>query len=89
MASIFKPSQEFKSFLYQLVVFALKSPKATIKNRFLLMIVSRVDSKLSANVSKISQVWLGDLCKQRKLHNFPTILISKFIQKLDVNYFQG
>ena len=56
MASIFKPSQEFISFLYQLVVFALKPPKATIKNGFLLMIVSRVDSKLSANVSKISQV---------------------------------
>ena len=36
--------------------FALKSPKATIKNGFLLTIVSRVNSKLSANVSKISGV---------------------------------
>ena len=43
------------------------------------MIESRVNSKLSANVSKMSRVWLGDLYKQRKLHNFPPVLNSEFI----------
>ena len=66
------------SFLYQLVVFALKLPKATIKNGLLLMIELRINSKLLANVSKISRV-LGDLYKQRKLLNLPPILISKLI----------
>ena len=52
------------------VIFAMKLPKATIKSGFLLMIVSRVNSKLSANVSKISRVRLGNLYKQRKLSYF-------------------
>ena len=66
------------SFLYQLVVFALKLYKATIKNGLLLMIELRINSKLLTNVSKISRV-LGDLYKQRKLLNLPPILISKLI----------
>ena len=55
MVSILKPSEEFISFLYQLIVFALKSPKATIKNGFLLMTESRVNSKLSANYQIMSK----------------------------------
>ena len=55
MVSIFKPC-EFTSFSYQLVVFALKSPKATIKNGFLLISELKVNSELSANVSKTSRV---------------------------------
>ena len=48
------------------------------------MIESRVNSKLSVNVSNMSRVWLGNLYKQRKPHNFPPILISKFILHLKV-----
>ena len=56
IASIFKPSYDVVSFLYQLVVFALKSPMAAIKKRLLLVSVSKVSSRLSAKVSKISRV---------------------------------
>ena len=38
----------------------------------------KLTPKLSANVSKISWVWVGDLYKQRKLHTFLPILISRF-----------
>ena len=82
IVSVFKHSWEFISLLYQLDVFALKSPKATIKNGFLLTIVSKVNSKLSANVPKLSRVWLDDFYKQKKPHNLPPILISKFIHSL-------
>ena len=75
----FNPSYRSISFLYQLAVFALKSPKATIENGFLLTTVSRVNPKLSEYVSNIFRVWRGDQYKQRKLHNFPPILISKFM----------
>ena len=68
--STFKSWEEFISFLYQSVVFALKLPKATTKNGYLVMIVSNVNSKVSANVSKVSGVWLGDLYKQRKSITF-------------------
>ena len=53
MVSNFKTSYEFILFLYQLVIFALKPPKSTIKNEFLLMVELRVNSKLLANVSKM------------------------------------
>ena len=59
------------SFLYQVVVFPLKSPMATIKKRLLLVSVSKVNSRLSVNVSKVSSALLDDLYKQRKLHTFP------------------
>ena len=50
IVSIFKPSQDVVSFLYQLVVFALKSPVATIEKGVLLVSLSKVNSRLSANV---------------------------------------
>ena len=43
---------------------------AAIKKRLLLVSVYKVNAVLSANVSKVSRVWLDDLYKQRKLHNF-------------------
>ena len=75
IASIFKPWLGAVSLLYQLVVFALKSPMATIKIEFLLVSVSKASSRLSAKVSKMSLVWLGDLYKKRKLHVFPLIFV--------------
>ena len=56
ITSIFKPSQNVVSFLYQVVVFPLKSPMATIKKRLLFVSVSKVNSRLSVNVSKMSSV---------------------------------
>ena len=40
--SLFKPSQDFVSFLYQLVVVAFKSRMVAIKKRLLLVCVSKV-----------------------------------------------
>ena len=56
IASIFKPSKDVVSLLYQVVVFALKLPMATIKKVLLLVSVSKVNSRLSANVSKVSRI---------------------------------
>ena len=44
---------------------------ATIKKRLLLVSVSKVNSRLSVNVSKVSSAWLDDLYKQIKLDTFP------------------
>ena len=52
---------------------------ATIKKGLLLVSVSTLSSRLSANTLKVSRVWLGDLYKQRKLHTFSPVFISKFI----------
>ena len=41
---------------------------ATIQKGLLLVSVSKVNSRYLVNVSKLTRVWLGDLCKQRKLH---------------------
>ena len=43
----------------------------TIKYGFLLAILSKLCSKLSANFSKISGDWLGERYKEIKLHNLP------------------
>ena len=68
------------SCLYQLDDLALKSPKMTIKYGFLLVILSELSSKLSANFSKTSSDWLGERYKEIKLHNLPLNDISKFIR---------
>ena len=54
---------------------------ATIKKGLLLVSVS-------AKVSKVSRIWLGDLCKPRKLHIFPPMLISKFMHSFK-NWISG
>ena len=71
--TIFYPSKMFVSLLHNSVGFALKSPKAIIENRLLLLSVSCVNLKLSANISKISRAW------QRNLDTFQQSLISKFL----------
>ena len=51
----------------------------TIKYGFLLAILSKLSSKLSANISKTSCDWLGERYKEIKLHNLPPNNISKFM----------
>ena len=50
IASILEPSWAVLSCLYQFDDLALKSPRKTIKKEFLLAIVSKFSSRLSANV---------------------------------------
>ena len=51
----------------------------TIKYEFLLAILSKLSSKLSANFSKTSGDWLSERYKETKLHNLPPNDISKFM----------
>ena len=51
----------------------------TIKYGFLLAILSKLSSKLSANFSKTSGDWLSERYKETKLHNLPPNDISKFM----------
>ena len=53
-ASIFLPSSLVISLLYQLLDLALKSLRATIKKRFFWARVSKVNSKMSRNDTKLS-----------------------------------
>ena len=77
MASIFQLSYVIL-YLYQLDDLELKSPRMTNKFGFLLVILSKLGSKLSANFSKTSDDWLGKRYKEIKLHNLPPNNISKF-----------
>ena len=77
MALILEPSYVVLSCLYQVEDLVLKSPRATVVNGFWLLILSNVSCKLSANSSKESEDWLGNWYKEMKLHDFPTIKISK------------
>ena len=79
IASSFEPSCVVISYLYQLDDLALKSPRMTIKYEFLLAILSKLSSKLSANFSKTPVDWLGERYKEIKLHNLPVNDISKFM----------
>ena len=56
-----------------------KEVHLAIKYGFLLLILSKLSSKLSANCSKTSGDRLGERCKEIKLHNLPPNDISKFI----------
>ena len=51
----------------------------TIKYGFLLGILSKLSSKLSANFLKTSGDWLDERCKEMKLYNLPPNDISKFM----------
>ena len=62
----------------------MKLPKATVKNGFLLMIVSRVNSKLLANVSKISLVWLGDYINKESHTIFHQFLFQNLYICLEI-----
>ena len=84
ITSIFQSSYVVVSCLYQLYDLALTSmnlhlsSRMTIKYGFLLVILSKLGSKLSANFSKTSDDWLGKRYKEIKLHNLPPNNISKF-----------
>ena len=58
----------------------------TIKKGLLLVGLSKVNSRLSTNVSNVSRVQLGDLYKQNKLQIFPPMFISKFMHSLKIEY---
>ena len=75
-ASILKPAYVVFSCSYQFEDLVLKSPKATVRNGFWLLVLSNSSSKLFTNFSKESKDWLGDRCKKIKLHNFSQIKIS-------------
>ena len=79
IALIFEPSYVVVSFLCQLDDLALTSPRMTIKYGFLLAILSKLSSKLSANFSKTSGDWLGKWYEEIKLLNFPPTDVSKFM----------
>ena len=51
----------------------------TIKYGLLLVILSKLSSKLSANFSETSNDWLGKWYNDIKLHNSPPNYISKFM----------
>ena len=70
-ASILEPSYVVLSCLYQFEDLVLKSPRATVRNGFWLLILSNENCKLFANSSKESENWFGDQYKKIKLHDFP------------------
>ena len=80
IASILEPSYVVVSCLYRLDDLVLKSPRVTIKYEFLLVILSKLSSKLSANFSETSSDCLGEQHKEIKLHNLRPNYISKFMQ---------
>ena len=55
----------------------LKSTSAITKNRFVSKILSRISSKLFANVSNSSWDWLGDIYKDIILQNYCQFSIQK------------
>ena len=75
--SILEPSYVVLSCLYQFKDLVLKSPRATVRNGFWLLILIIESCKLSANSSKESEDWLGDRYKEIKLRDFPLNKISK------------
>ena len=66
--SILEPSYVVLSRLDQFEDLVLKSPRATIRNGFWLIILSNESCKLFAYSSKEFQDWLGDRYKAMKLN---------------------
>ena len=79
MISSLDPLPVLLSPSYQLCDLALKPAIAAVRYGFLLKINSRFNSTFLTNVSNSSMFWFGDLYKQIRLHNLPSIAISKLI----------
>ena len=76
---ILESSYVVMSLLYQRLVFALKSPRTTVRKGLFTITESRFNSKLLINDSKSSSDWLGERYNVMKLHSLPLILISKLM----------
>ena len=85
MISRLDPPPVVLSPLYQLCDLALKSQIATIRYGFLLKINSRFNSTFLTNVSNSFTFWFGDLYKHIRLHNLPSIAISKLKQPWSID----
>ena len=73
------PWEVILSLQYQNFDFGIKSQIATRRKGFFRNKVSKFNSKLSINDSKLFCDWLGDLCRAAKVQSLSPIFNPKFI----------